>query len=271
MMRRYEGRWARFAQPDPTDDSYDISDPQSLNRYAYTQDDPVNFSDPSGLEENQCDPMTGKGCDGGFWGTLTVGVRDFWAGQFWMDFVLNSRFSGYDPGLREPRPQNKSSNPNCFQNAVVDSKGKPISPGIAAPFDPPTGGPDDILFHNGWHALSAPTVGYAAVLKPLAGTVVDFGGQGDGLSRVYIKPNVGDFYVVYGDLEKVTRTSGRVSAGSIVGTVRASTDVKGTRQSWPLKNIVTQELLVSGSLTLTRKKVRLTAFNEVITTLHLRG
>src|SRR2546423_15448412 len=49
MMRRYGNYWARFSQPDPYNGSYDSSDPQSFNRYAYTQNDPVNFVDPSGL------------------------------------------------------------------------------------------------------------------------------------------------------------------------------------------------------------------------------
>jgi len=50
MFRRYESRWSRFSQPDPYDGSYDLTDPQSLNRYSYTQNDPVNFTDPSGLQ-----------------------------------------------------------------------------------------------------------------------------------------------------------------------------------------------------------------------------
>jgi RHS repeat-associated protein len=49
MMRRYESQWQRFSQPDPHDGSYDLTDPQSFNRYAYTQNDPVNILDPSGL------------------------------------------------------------------------------------------------------------------------------------------------------------------------------------------------------------------------------
>jgi RHS repeat-associated protein len=49
MHRRYEGRWQRFAQPDPWDGSYDYTNPQSFNRYAYVQNDPVNSVDPSGL------------------------------------------------------------------------------------------------------------------------------------------------------------------------------------------------------------------------------
>lgn len=38
--------------------SYDFSDPQSFNRYAYVGSDPVNRSDPSGLDG---DPDFGSG------------------------------------------------------------------------------------------------------------------------------------------------------------------------------------------------------------------
>ena len=46
-FRRYNARHARFDQPDPYDGSYDLADPQSFNRYAYTQNDPINFTDGS--------------------------------------------------------------------------------------------------------------------------------------------------------------------------------------------------------------------------------
>lgn len=49
MMRRYGNYWARFSQPDPWDGSYEPNDPQTLNRYAYTQNDPINLTDPTGL------------------------------------------------------------------------------------------------------------------------------------------------------------------------------------------------------------------------------
>jgi RHS repeat-associated protein len=58
MMRRYTGKWHRFYQPDPYDGSYDVTDPQSFNRYAYTQNDPVNFVDPTGL---MCQVFTFEG------------------------------------------------------------------------------------------------------------------------------------------------------------------------------------------------------------------
>jgi RHS repeat-associated protein len=49
MFRRYAPKQDRFAQPDPYDGSYSLANPQSLNRYAYTENDPVNFVDPLGL------------------------------------------------------------------------------------------------------------------------------------------------------------------------------------------------------------------------------
>ena len=50
-MFRRSNRWhSRFDQPDPYGGSYSLANPQSLNRYAYVQNDPVNFADPTGLD-----------------------------------------------------------------------------------------------------------------------------------------------------------------------------------------------------------------------------
>ena len=49
QQRRYQSQFQRFMQPDPYSGSYDLSDPQSFNRYSYTNNDPVNYTDPSGL------------------------------------------------------------------------------------------------------------------------------------------------------------------------------------------------------------------------------
>jgi len=49
-----QGRWLR---PDPYDGSYNTSDPQSLNRYAYAGNSPVSYSDQSGLlRQPACPP-----------------------------------------------------------------------------------------------------------------------------------------------------------------------------------------------------------------------
>jgi RHS repeat-associated protein len=54
MHRRYNRWHMRFDQPDPYGGSYDMTNPQSFNRYSYVQNDPVNFVDPLGL--NPQDP-----------------------------------------------------------------------------------------------------------------------------------------------------------------------------------------------------------------------
>jgi len=72
-MFRRSNRWhSRFDQPDPYDGSYLLTNPQSLNRYAYVQNDPVNFVDLTGLEEswNYCPPMFGS-CAGSGGGGYT--------------------------------------------------------------------------------------------------------------------------------------------------------------------------------------------------------
>jgi RHS repeat-associated protein len=73
MFRRYNRWHSRFDQPDPYGGSTSLTNPQSFNRYAYVQGDPVNFVDPSGLMpcrpgnySAECD-SSGFGGWGGGW------------------------------------------------------------------------------------------------------------------------------------------------------------------------------------------------------------
>lgn len=47
--RKYENFAGRWTTPDPYRGSMAAANPQSFNRYSYTQNDPVNFIDPTGL------------------------------------------------------------------------------------------------------------------------------------------------------------------------------------------------------------------------------
>ena len=47
--RKYESLSGRWTSPDPYNGSATIANPQSFNRYSYTENDPVNFVDPTGL------------------------------------------------------------------------------------------------------------------------------------------------------------------------------------------------------------------------------
>jgi RHS repeat-associated protein len=74
-FRKYESQSGRWTSPDPYAGSIRTANPQSFNRYSHTQNDPVNFVDPSGL-----DPDLEEGLDaasamvkGGLCGSLFRG------------------------------------------------------------------------------------------------------------------------------------------------------------------------------------------------------
>lgn len=53
MFRRYDGTAGRWLSPDPAGWAVvDQDDPQSMNRYAYVENDPMTFTDAFGLDQN---------------------------------------------------------------------------------------------------------------------------------------------------------------------------------------------------------------------------
>ena len=50
QFRQYSSTEGRWMSPDPYSGSYDPTNPQSFNRYAYVMNNPLNYVDPSGLE-----------------------------------------------------------------------------------------------------------------------------------------------------------------------------------------------------------------------------
>ena len=69
----------RFTSVDPLMASADITDPQSLNRYSYVQNDPLNAVDPTGTTWNF--PDASQGFDqfaNGFWGSGYLGGNGWW-------------------------------------------------------------------------------------------------------------------------------------------------------------------------------------------------
>ena len=72
-----EGRWL---SPDPYSGSVDLTNPQSLNRYAYVGSNSINTVDVMGLKASRfCDDMPGAGC------MIHTGM-DF--GSTWNEFDL---------------------------------------------------------------------------------------------------------------------------------------------------------------------------------------
>src|SRR5947207_11135025 len=61
--RYYSSSCGRFTSPDPYSGSMSLTDPQSVNRYSYVSNNPVNSTDPSGMSQRPA--MVGGGMDGG--------------------------------------------------------------------------------------------------------------------------------------------------------------------------------------------------------------
>jgi RHS repeat-associated protein len=107
MHRYYGSGYGRFASVDLL--AGHLPNPQSLNRYAYTLNDPINLVDPLGLDGDNVDApwqCTGTVCNiGSVTSTVTVsgspylfggggGGRDDGAGNFFLLFVGGGKGSG---------------------------------------------------------------------------------------------------------------------------------------------------------------------------------
>jgi RHS repeat-associated protein len=79
---RYDSsRLGRFMSPDPMGGS--TTDPQSLNRYTYTRNDPVNLTDPSGMDWCAMWLVLGLGhADTGEWVSVTSVTCVQWVSDF---------------------------------------------------------------------------------------------------------------------------------------------------------------------------------------------
>jgi RHS repeat-associated protein len=144
MMRRHQSSLSRFAQPDPYDGSYDFTDPQSFNRYAYTQNDPVNFVDPSGLD--RVSPGTSFGA-GILWTVWYGNNNDGWT-------LVHQWFESYgspqdQDGSSEARARDLLAQQDCanfisevisIAASLVNNWGGPITPSFGPMLATPRGG-----------------------------------------------------------------------------------------------------------------------------------
>ena len=64
QFRNYASAQGRWLVPDPYLGSYDFTNPQSFNRYAYALNNPLSSWDPSGLEDEQACGSDDDGCGG---------------------------------------------------------------------------------------------------------------------------------------------------------------------------------------------------------------
>jgi RHS repeat-associated protein len=60
--RQYTPWMGRWTAPDPYNGSYDLSNPQSMNRYSYVNNNPLGFVDPSGMAGGWATGIGGSVC-----------------------------------------------------------------------------------------------------------------------------------------------------------------------------------------------------------------
>ena len=68
LWRSYDNSSGRWTTPDPDTGSINVGDPQTLNRYSYVSNDPVNMVDPLGLMQMSDASQGWESVKEGFWG-----------------------------------------------------------------------------------------------------------------------------------------------------------------------------------------------------------
>jgi RHS repeat-associated protein len=146
------GRWGRFLSPDPYLGSMNVTNPQSLNRYTYVMNNPLNLMDPYGLDclylndagtglESIDQRSTQEFCgqDGGFWvdgGLVDFGVKD--DGSVWLQGTrdlsgVNITYAYYSPGSTQGSTWDGFDPSSFFSNFYVGLRNSAIARATAAP------------------------------------------------------------------------------------------------------------------------------------------
>jgi RHS repeat-associated protein len=130
QFRQYNPAPGRWMSPDPFSGSYDFSNPQSLNRYAYVSNNPLSLTDPSGLIDGS------EGCIGGPWGCV-IGIA---AAAFFDHWLFGGGPSFH--GSLHPRPTTGDPNwdGNFGESLGIGTKVPQTNLGIAAALGLPTAG-----------------------------------------------------------------------------------------------------------------------------------
>ena len=184
LFRQYNSTHGRWLSPDPL--AGDVSDPQSLNRYAYVLNNPTNLTDPLGLEDCGLGAEFSIPCD-----------MPNPAGPFpcrWLAFLPGCipPFPPFPGGGGEPGPAPQPTPPGGSQTGgveVIDEPGwlkLPIQPPQIDPFNivdllgiggSGLGGCDfgvcagDAVPGNSMAQVAAAAVGGTIVCGPICGAV----------------------------------------------------------------------------------------------------
>jgi RHS repeat-associated protein len=112
-FRQYSYSEGRWLQPDPYDGSYDITNPQSFNRYAYVLNNPLSLTDSSGLDY-------GYDCGDNCVGVVGTDDNDF---ECWWCMEYGWPPSGPSTPYYPPNPPSKPKVPPPPKPVVLQNNG----------------------------------------------------------------------------------------------------------------------------------------------------
>jgi RHS repeat-associated protein len=123
LYRQYASAQGRWLSADPYNGSYNLADPQSLNRYAYLSGRPLISVDSLGLDDDGCGDDDGSGgCDGPILGTIFGGGGEQ-SHHGPPNTSATSYGSPYGTGVFPPYVTQQSSDPG----SLGESLGIPLS------------------------------------------------------------------------------------------------------------------------------------------------
>jgi RHS repeat-associated protein len=140
--RQYNSTPGRWMSPDPYSGSYDLSNPQSLNRYAYVMNNPLSSTDPNGLDGTSAPACVVAVSSGG----AAAGADAWCVGGLAVDALLGSlinRLFDYHPLTIHPSPDGTSSpnwDGNFGESLGISTKLPLPGGGIAAALGLPNAG-----------------------------------------------------------------------------------------------------------------------------------
>jgi RHS repeat-associated protein len=111
-QRFYASSYGRFNSPDPSKRSSKLKSPQSLNKYAYSRNDPVNRNDPRGL----CDVVVGGVTNN----SSNSDALTTFASSIGANLAFPDANGGFLTGLWDVASQSLASGQTAA-NAIVDS------------------------------------------------------------------------------------------------------------------------------------------------------
>lgn len=141
-MRNYSLAPGRWLSPDPYDGSYDLMNPQSLNRYAYVNGNPLAYTDPTGL---MLDGAVGAAAPG-VCAANPIACAALFVGGALLDWKVFDNIFGGGPsfhGSLSPRPTSGTSawDGNFGESLGIPVNGPPFSMGgVVGALGLPSGG-----------------------------------------------------------------------------------------------------------------------------------